>query len=125
MTYSPKELWQELTQTELTDFEAEMLLDMLTAAIVGRQHHVVVISYVDEEKEITDSVLTVTIIDMRNTIIGQVYEAPGRIVTAIFKDWLAPGINEDGTLDPITPEESDEFDRLIQAFNEEVESVLV
>ena len=116
MTVDPRSLWQELTKAELSEFEAEMLTEMLTAAILAGESHVVVVSYADEEETATDAVLTLSIIDGRNTIFGQVYEHPGRVVSAIFKDWLAPGIDEDGSLSDDEEVEQDEFDRLLASF---------
>jgi hypothetical protein len=124
MSESALDLWEVIGTSDkekpLSEYEAGILTEMLTALILSQATSGSVIA-LDEDGRVTDAVLSVTIYDRRNTIIAHIYEAPGRVVVAVFKDWLSPYIAEDGSFTDAVPGPTeqaviDEFEQLLEDY---------
>lgn len=94
-----RDLWELIHNSDdMTEQDAYILTEMLTACIFSGEKSASMFVADDNTKDIPTGVYSVFFLERRNAIVGYIYAEPYKVVVAQFKDWIAEGIDEDGTL---------------------------
>lgn len=94
------DLWEIIGNSdEMTEQDGRILTEMLTACILAKQRSAsIIFGDTEADPPVPEQVFTVFFMERRNAIVGTIFKTPTTTVYAQFKDWLAEGIDEDGTL---------------------------